>query len=110
MDTTVAYFRGDQTLYGEIKAELAQGGRPIPDNDLWIVALARQHDLPLATRDAHFRAIPLLRTLAWQRRLDRNGPDRFGTAVTAFTSFRNSATGAELARPARSRFSASLAT
>ncbi len=35
--------------YGQLKAELAQVGKPIPDNDLWIAALARQHDLPLAT-------------------------------------------------------------
>jgi tRNA(fMet)-specific endonuclease VapC len=51
--------------YGEIKAELAQVGKPIPDNDLWIAAMARQHDLPLATRDAHFAAVPNLKTLAW---------------------------------------------
>jgi tRNA(fMet)-specific endonuclease VapC len=52
-------------FYGQVKAERAQGGCPIPDNDLWIAAVARQHDLPLATRDAHFAAVPLLRTLAW---------------------------------------------
>jgi tRNA(fMet)-specific endonuclease VapC len=51
--------------YGRIKAELAQIGRPIPDNDLWIAAVARQHDSPLATRDSHFAAVPRLRTLAW---------------------------------------------
>lgn len=39
-------------MYGEVKAELAQVGRPIPDNELSIAAVARQHDLPLATRDA----------------------------------------------------------
>ena len=51
--------------YGQIKAELAHIGRPIPDNDLWIAALARQCDMPLATRDAHFAAVPALKTLAW---------------------------------------------
>ena len=57
LDTTV--------VYGEVKAELAQLGKPIPDNDLWIAATARQHDLPLATRDAHFAQVPWLKTLAW---------------------------------------------
>jgi tRNA(fMet)-specific endonuclease VapC len=52
-------------IYGEVKAELAQVGKPIPDNDLWVAATARQHDLPLATRDAHFAQIPRLKTLAW---------------------------------------------
>jgi predicted nucleic acid-binding protein len=52
-------------MYGEVKAELARLGKPIPDNDLWIAAVARQHDLPLATRDAHFALVPGLKTLAW---------------------------------------------
>ena len=52
-------------IYGEVKAELAQLGKPIPDNDLWIAAIARQHDLPLATRDAHFGLVPRLKTLSW---------------------------------------------
>jgi tRNA(fMet)-specific endonuclease VapC len=52
-------------MYGQVKAELARLGTPIPDNDLWIAAVARQHNLPLATRDAHFTQVPGLKTLAW---------------------------------------------
>ena len=52
-------------VYGQVKAELARLGKPIPDNDLWIAAMARQYDLPLATRDAHFAQVPALKTLAW---------------------------------------------
>ena len=52
-------------MYGRVKAELARLGTPIPDNDLWIAAVARQHHLPLATRDAHFTQVPGLKTLAW---------------------------------------------
>ena len=52
-------------VYGQVKAELTRLGKPIPDNDLWIAAVAKQHDLPLATRDAHFDAVPGLQTLAW---------------------------------------------
>jgi tRNA(fMet)-specific endonuclease VapC len=51
--------------YGQVKAQLAQIGKPIPDNDLWIAATARQHDLPLATRDAHFAHVPGLQRLPW---------------------------------------------
>jgi tRNA(fMet)-specific endonuclease VapC len=50
---------------GKSKAELARLGRPIPDNDLWIAAIARQHGLPVATRDEHFTYLPGLETLAW---------------------------------------------
>jgi tRNA(fMet)-specific endonuclease VapC len=50
---------------GEVKAELAVIGKLIPDNDIWIAAAARQFDLPLATRDAHFAHVSGLQTLAW---------------------------------------------
>jgi len=40
--------------YGEIKASLKKAGTPIPENDIWIASLAKQHDLVLATRDNHF--------------------------------------------------------
>lgn len=44
--------------YAEIFVALRAAGKPIPTNDLWIAALARQHRLALLTFDAHFRAVP----------------------------------------------------
>lgn len=41
-------------FYADIHAALRQKGRPIPTNDLWIAALAIQHDLVLFGRNAHF--------------------------------------------------------
>jgi tRNA(fMet)-specific endonuclease VapC len=43
--------------YGALKAELRRQGTPIPENDLWIAALADQHDLTLITRDPHFSVV-----------------------------------------------------
>ena len=43
--------------YAEVRLELKRVGRPIPANDLWIAALARQHGLPVLSRDAHFDAV-----------------------------------------------------
>jgi predicted nucleic acid-binding protein len=40
--------------------QLKRAGTPVPDNDLWIAALALQHDLLLITRDKHFESIPQL--------------------------------------------------
>jgi tRNA(fMet)-specific endonuclease VapC len=57
--------QGTSERYGQVKAELADAGKLIPDNDIWIAAMARQYDLPLATRDAHFAAVQGLNTLAW---------------------------------------------
>jgi tRNA(fMet)-specific endonuclease VapC len=51
--------------YGKIAAALARAGTPIPQNDIWIAALAIQCDLPLATTDAHFQRVEGLRVLKW---------------------------------------------
>jgi len=51
--------------YGEIKNRLRVKGRPIPENDLWIAAIALEHDLVLATRDAHFGEIDDLEMEMW---------------------------------------------
>ena len=46
--------------YAEVKFDLRKKGRPIPENDVWIAAIARQHELVLLTRDGHFREIDKL--------------------------------------------------
>lgn len=51
--------------YGEIKNALREKGQPIPENDIWIAAIALQHDLVLITRDAHFEKVDDLKTTAW---------------------------------------------
>jgi len=51
--------------YGLIKNALRAKGRPIPDNDIWIAALAKQHNLVLATRDAHFAQVDGLTLERW---------------------------------------------
>ena len=43
--------------YGELRSRVMAKGKPIPDNDLWIAAMAVQYGLPLANRDAHFDEI-----------------------------------------------------
>lgn len=46
--------------YARLFVQLKRAGTPVPDNDLWIAALALQHDLILITRDGHFGRIPQL--------------------------------------------------
>lgn len=43
--------------YGMVKAELRKRGKPIPENDIWIAALASQHGLTLVSRDPHFSVV-----------------------------------------------------
>jgi len=52
-------------IYGAIKANLERQGQPIPENDLWIAACARQHDLVLVSRDRHFESIQGFGLEAW---------------------------------------------
>ncbi len=51
--------------YGEIKDRLRKKGRPIPENDIWIAAIAFQHDLILISRDEHFREVEDLKLEEW---------------------------------------------
>jgi predicted nucleic acid-binding protein len=44
--------------YALVFLALRSRGRPVPTNDLWIAALARQHRMPLLTFDGHFSAVP----------------------------------------------------
>ena len=51
--------------YALVRSELRQAGTPIPENDVWIAALARQHELPVLSRDAHLDAVRRLRRISW---------------------------------------------
>jgi len=51
--------------FGRIKNELKGKGRPIPENDIWIAAVARQHDLTIVTRDQHFNEIDGVQLEEW---------------------------------------------
>lgn len=50
-------------VYARVFAELRSRGTPIPTNDLWIAALAIQHDLVLFSRDEHFSLVPQIARL-----------------------------------------------
>ena len=53
------------THYGVIREELRARGTPIPENDVWIAALARQHMLPVVSRDGHFDLVSGLDRRSW---------------------------------------------
>jgi tRNA(fMet)-specific endonuclease VapC len=44
--------------FARVFAQLRLQGTPIPVNDIWIAALAVQHDLLLFSRDRHFGCLP----------------------------------------------------
>ena len=56
---------GTAEAYGRVCAHLLDKGRPIPENDIWIAALAHQRGLTLITRDTHFQYVDFLSLLVW---------------------------------------------
>ncbi|MEL7119328.1 MAG: type II toxin-antitoxin system VapC family toxin [Bacteroidota bacterium] len=51
-------------LYGEIKNQLRQKGRLIPENDIWIAAIAKEIGLPILTNDKHFLEVDQIKVVA----------------------------------------------
>lgn len=51
--------------YATIREQLRQDGRPIPQNDTWIAAISRQHELPIVSRDVHFDYVRNVRRISW---------------------------------------------
>ena len=52
--------------YGYLKADLMKKGKPIPENDMWIAAIAKQYELKTLTKDQHFQLIPGISVIFWQ--------------------------------------------
>ncbi len=52
-------------VYADIRLELKRAGNPIPSNDVWIAALARQHALPLLSNDTHFDRVDGVERIAF---------------------------------------------
>ena len=51
--------------YAAIRSELKASRSPIPANDAWIAALARQHRMPIVSRDMHFDRVNNVERLGW---------------------------------------------
>lgn len=51
--------------YANIRAELKSRGTPIPEADLWIAALAIEHDFPILSRDRHYDVVPGIQRIEW---------------------------------------------
>lgn len=52
-------------IYGDIKNRLKEKGQPIPENDVWIAAIALEYALILVTKDSHFVIIDDLKVETW---------------------------------------------
>lgn len=53
------------SVYALVRQQLRTAGTPIPENDVWIAAIAIDQGLPLATRDKHFNLVKGLELVGW---------------------------------------------
>lgn len=63
----VPFGMSESEEFGKLRAELRKLGRPIPQIDLQIAAIARFGKFVLATADNHFQHIPGLQTEDWTK-------------------------------------------
>ena len=52
-------------VYADIRLQLRRIGKPIPSNDAWVAALARQHALAVLSNDAHFDLVDGVHRIAF---------------------------------------------
>jgi tRNA(fMet)-specific endonuclease VapC len=55
--TILEISRTTAQIYGRIKEQLLVKGKPIPENDIWIAAIAAENKMVLITRDGHFEQV-----------------------------------------------------
>ena len=51
--------------YAKVRFDLKQRGNPIPENDIWIAAACLVLEVPLLSRDDHFKLVPGLNVISW---------------------------------------------
>lgn len=51
--------------YAQVRERLRAAGKPIPENDVWIAALAMEHGKPVVSRDVHFDSVQGLKRVGW---------------------------------------------
>jgi tRNA(fMet)-specific endonuclease VapC len=51
--------------YATVREALRAKGTPIPENDVWISALAIEHGLDIVSRDSDFDRVPGVRRRTW---------------------------------------------
>jgi tRNA(fMet)-specific endonuclease VapC len=51
--------------FGRVRQGLLQKGKTIPDDDMWIAAVALERRVSLVTRDRHFKEVDGLQVIPW---------------------------------------------
>ena len=62
---TLSITVGTARHYATIRESLQRKGRPIPQNDQWIAALALEHQMPVLSRDTDFDYVDGVERISW---------------------------------------------
>lgn len=63
--TVLAISVATTAAYATVREALRSRGTPIPENDVWISALAVEHRLEIVSRDSEFDRVPGIRRRSW---------------------------------------------
>jgi tRNA(fMet)-specific endonuclease VapC len=64
--TVLAVLESTTSAYATIRHDLKKAGTPIPENDIWIAALALEYHLDILSNDRHFDVIDRIRRVGWE--------------------------------------------
>jgi tRNA(fMet)-specific endonuclease VapC len=63
--TVLPVLESTAQVYASIRHELKVAGTPIPENDIWISALALEYGQSVVSRDAHFDQVRQVARIDW---------------------------------------------
>ena len=63
--TVLPILESTTMFYAAVRHQLRRSGKPIPENDVWISALALEYGLPVLSDDQHFDAVQGLSRISW---------------------------------------------
>lgn len=63
--TVLPVLESTTSHYATIRNQLRRAGTPIPENDIWIAALATEHHLSVLSADAHFDKVSGIARIDW---------------------------------------------
>ena len=63
--TVLPVMESTAPFYATIRESVRRAGTPVPENDIWISALALEYQQSVVTRDAHFAKVSQIKQIAW---------------------------------------------
>lgn len=63
--TVLCVLESTTSFYATVRQGLKKQGTPIPENDVWIAALALEYSLPVLSKDRHFEGVKTIDRVEW---------------------------------------------